>query len=602
MKKPVWSPTQEFIETTNIGRLMRCVGCDNYPELHKWSVTKREEFWRKMINVIGVEFKRKPKRILDLSNGIASPKWLPEAEMNIVDSCFKSRDKIAVIEYSEDKRDLRKLTYSELERLCNRVANGLLALGCKKGDAIAMDMPMTAESIAIYLGIIKMGGVVVSIADSFAVPEIEKRLRIGNAKIIFTVDHYTRNGKRLEIYSKVKEANGPKAVLSSGDGDLRDGDILWNDFLGDDKFSSVGCNPNDHTNILFSSGTTKDPKAIPWSHTTPIKCASDGHLHQDIHEDDVVAWPTSLGWMMGPWLVYATLINKATMGLFVGSPCVREFGEFVSDAGVTILGVVPCLVRGWREMGINGVDWSRIRLFSSTGECSNENDYLFLSSFAGGKPIIEYCGGTEIGGAYITGTVVQPFYPSTFSTPALGIDFVILDESYKPAKNGEVFLVPPSMGLSNELLNGDHYKEYFEGCPKGLNGELLRRHGDQIEKFDNGYFVVHGRTDDAMKLGGIRVGSSEIERVVNSHPAVLENAAVALQPKEGGPANLIVFVVLNRTTDGRAILNLREELQQLIKTNLNPLFKIHHVKIVDVLPRTASGKVMRKELRKRGSP
>ncbi len=143
---------------------------------------------------------------------------------------------------------------------------------------------------------------------------------------------------------------------------------------------------------------------------------------------------------------------------------------------------------------MEGLDWSRIRLFSSTAEPSTPEEMLYLMSLAGYKPIIEYCGGTEIGGGYLTGTMVQPCSPGTFTTPALGLELVILDDG-KPADRGEVYLIPPSIGLSNDLLNYDHAKEYYAGVPQGPGGEVLRRHGDQIERLPGGYFRHHGRID-----------------------------------------------------------------------------------------------------------
>src|SRR5688572_22989055 len=182
-------------------------------------------------------------------------------------------------------------------------------------------------------------------------------------------------------------------------------------------------------NILFSSGTTATPKAIPWNHTTPIKAAADAYLHHDIRPGDVLAWPTNLGWMMGPWLIYAALVNRAAIALYSGAPSGADFGDFVEKTGVTMLGVIPSLVRAWRESRcMEGRDWSRIRCFSSTGECSNADDMRYLMSLAGNKPVIEYCGGTEIGGGYITGTMIHPAAPATFTTPALGLDFEILDD------------------------------------------------------------------------------------------------------------------------------------------------------------------------------
>jgi acetyl-CoA synthetase len=388
---PAWFPSDAFIRSTNVGRLMKALNLDSYEELHAWSVQNRTDFWRLMIQRLGIRFERGFTKIVDLSKGLESPQWLPEAKLNIADSCFSGSHGAPAIVFQRVGGMLSAMTRGELGSLTNRVASGLMDAGCSPGDAIAIDMPMTPESVAIYLGIIKAGCVVVSIADSFAPQEIDKRLRSGHAKAIFTQDHITRSGKALPLYARVVAAGGPKAVVVPDAGraratpgrvsiQLREGDVAWAEFLSDDdRFDSVPCDPSHHTNVLFSSGTTGDPKAVPWIQTTPIKCAADGYLHQDIQAGDVVAWPTNLGWMMGPWLIYASLVNQATIALFYGAPTGREFGEFVQDAGVTMLGVVPSLVAAWRDTDcMKGLDWSSIRAFSSTGECSNAEDMLFL--------------------------------------------------------------------------------------------------------------------------------------------------------------------------------------------------------------------------------
>ncbi len=599
---PAWIPDANSSQITNIEKLMAELKIDCYRNFHKWSASNRADFWETMIKRLKIPFRKKYKSVMNLSAGPETPLWLDGAELNIADACFLGADSGTAIIYQPEGEDVSKTTYKELELLCNRVANGLVNLNYGPGDAIACYMPMTMESVAIYLGIVKAGCAVVSIADSFAPDEVRKRLQIANTKGVFTQDFIMRADKCIPLYEKIVEANGPKAiVLPCGKEmktNLRDMDATWHEFLSDnDKFMSVGRSPGSCTNILFSSGTTGDPKAIPWTQTTPIKCAVDGYLHHDIRPNDVVAWPTNLGWMMGPWLIYASLINRGTIALYYGAPTGREFTKFVQDARVNMLGVIPSLVKAWRNTNcIAGLDWSSIRAFSSTGECSNTDDMLFLMASAGYKPIIEYCGGTEIGGGYITGTVVQPSAPSTFSTPALGLDFVVLDEKGEETDNGEVFLKPPSIGLSNELLNMDHHEVYYKDVPVLKDGALLRRHGDQIECLSGGYYRAHGRADDTMNLGGIKVSSAEIERTLNHIKGISETAAIAVTDQEDGPEKLVVYVVSMPGVE----LNL-DQLKQLahdeLKKHLNPLFKIHDMIIVKSLPRTASNKVMRRALR-----
>ena len=606
---PAWFPTDEDITAANITRLMAELHINTYSEFHAWSVSHRDMFWQMMINTLDIKTKNPSAETQQGATGIATNL----GKLNIVESCFGAPpDAIAIVTQRENDAHLETFTYHELASLTNRVANGLVEIGLRSGDAVAVDMPMNAESVAIYLGIVKAGCVVVGIADSFAPDEIATRLRIGNAKAIFTQDYINRAGKRLPLYEKVIAANAPKAIIfrcEGGDGvarTQREGDMTWADFLSDaDTFTVVACHPDAHTNILFSSGTTGEPKAIPWTHTTPIKCAADAYLHHDIHANDVLAWHTNLGWMMGPWLIYASLINKATIALYDGVPTGRDFGIFVQNAKVSMLGVVPTLVRAWKNTGcMHGLDWHSIRAFSSTGECSNPEEMLYLMSLAGYKPVIEYCGGTEIGGGYVTGTRVQPAAPSIFTTPALGLDFLLYDERGNPSDNGEVFIVPPSLGLSTSLLNADHNEVYFAETPR----PDLRRHGDAIERLgkrlenepwlDGVKYRVHGRVDDTMNLSGIKVSSAEIEEVLNVVDGIQETAAVAVSPEDGGPSQLVIYTVLVASESGKPTKQeIHDALQVALSQHLNPLFRIHDVVIVDALPRTASNKVMRRLLR-----
>ncbi len=599
---PAWIPTDEIRNATNIAVVMKALNIDSYDAFFQWSIQNREAFWDFIIKKLNILFKESPTDILDHSTPIESPRWLTSAKFNIVDSCFQApEDAMAIITQGE-KSDILTTSYSELEALTNRVANGVVNAGFSPGDSLAICMPMTVECVAIYLGIIKAGCVAVSIADSFAPDAIALRIEIAKAIGVFTQDFIYRDGKKLPLYEKIVSADAPRSIVLSDDEvetvKLRDEDCEWDAFLSDNlQFESIPRSPDDHITILYSSGTTGEPKAIPWTQTTPIKSAGDGFLHQDIQAGDRVAWPTNLGWMMGPWLIFASLVNKASMGLYYGVPTGRGFGKFVQDAEITMLGLVPSIVKAWKNSNcISGLSWSKIKAFSSTGESSNATDMLFLMSLAGYKPIIEYCGGTEIGGGYITGTLVQPASPATFSTPALGLDVVILDENAIETDNGELFLVPPAIGLSRELLNRDHHEVYYDGTPRGVSGIALRRHGDQMERLGDGYYRAHGRVDDTMNLGGIKISSAEIERTLNQIEGVSETAAISVSPPNGGPESLVIFTVLEPDVLLKKE-SLKQQMQNTIKNYLNPLFRIFDVVLTVDLPRTASNKIMRRELR-----
>jgi len=594
-----WIPDPESIAATNIGWLMREVGADSYEALHRWSVENHSDYWALVMRRLQIELKQPFERVLDLSADVESPRWLPGAKMNIVDSCFAAPPESKAIVYQAEGGGMEQVTVRELQAMTGRVAASIRAAGWQPGDALAVYLSMTVECVAIYLGILQAGCVAVSIADSFRPPEIEVRLRLANAKGIFTQDVIQRGAKAHPLYANLEDIDAPRAVVlkTAVDTALQSCDVAWNDFLGDDiATESVACDPDAALNILFSSGTTGEPKAIPWTQTTPIKAAADGHFHQDIRPGDVVVWPTNLGWMMGPWLIFASLVNRATIGLYGGAPTGSGFCRFVQDSSATMLGLVPSLVKAWRAGdATHGLDWSCIRAFSSTGECSNVDDMRWLMQQAGGRPVIEYCGGTEIGGGYLTSVVTRPNVAGAFNAPALGLDFELLDDKHEVTQNGEVFLVPPSIGLSVSLLNKDHYDVYFAGNPTGHNGETLRRHGDQLEALPGGLWRAHGRVDNTMNLGGIKVSSAEIERALVGISGLEEAASIAVAP-HGGPSQLVIFAVVDeaRANDVEA---LTLEMQTAIKQKLNPLFKIHEVRIVKSMPRTASNKLMHRVLR-----
>ena len=686
----VWTPDEETVRRSNLQASMAAVGIDRYEDFHAWSVRDPSAFWTHTLERLGIVFTRPPDAILDLNGdvrdphggardpqsmprgGVRDPRWLPGAALNIVDSCFTTEpDRPAIITPGPNSPDgpagpdgpdapddqaLRTTTYGELERLVNRVANGLRDRGLAPDQAIALYMPLNLECVVAYLAIIRAGSRVVSIADSFPPAEIRRRMAIAGASCAVTMERYVHAGKVLPHYATVVEAGASTVIVVSSGGDgrtgddtrsggdaseLRPGDIAWSDLLdAADTFESVTGDPYRTSNVLFSSGTTGEPKAIPWNHLTPIKSAMDGFYHQDIHADDVTTWPTNIGWMMGPWLIYATLVNGACMALYPGAANTPEYLRFIRRAGVTMQGVIPSLVRTWRRGGVaevqhggatDGIVWPSVRVFSSTGEPASRTDYLWLMSRAGYRaPVIEYLGGTEIGGGHLACTVLQPCSPAAFSTANLGVDFVILDETgaeVGKGDTGELFLVPPALGMSQRLLNGDHDEVYYEGCPAGPWGEILRRHGDHTQRLHHGYFRSQGRADDGMNLGGIMVSPLELERIIDGHPAVYESAAVAMQPEGEGAERLVVFIVPedgggavgsrdadfrttagSRAADTRAGLDsdpnpdpdsLKSELQALVSSGLNPLFRIYRVVVVDELPHTASGKLVRRTLRDR---
>lgn len=354
--RPCWIPSESSIQQTNIAKMLNKKGFSTYQELYEYSVNMdtRDDFWMESMKELDVVWETSPTRAFE--GDASSFRYFPGGTLNISDSCFHKRlpeEPALVYAMESDPRNLQEMSFGTLQQLTNQIANALAqTLALSPGDAVAICMPMTPESIAIYLGIVKAGCVVVSIADSFSAHEIALRCSLSGAKAIFTQDVIYRGTKFLPLYQRVVDADGilreesggeeketksdessplrivvlpgmlhagpyPKLVemhrSESGtwndkDADgkpvslhtsitLRQGlDCSWHDFMhfASDEFVSVKRGSMDACNILFSSGTTGAPKAIVWSHSTPIKGAIDGMYHQDVHCGDRVCWPTNV--------------------------------------------------------------------------------------------------------------------------------------------------------------------------------------------------------------------------------------------------------------------------------------------------------------------
>ena len=429
--QPDWIPDPDRIATSNLNSLMKRVGVDSYKELHAWSVSSPNEFWSIMIEDLGIEFTIGPRAVLGSADP-EHPRWLDGAQMNIAESCLDG-DPAGIAIVSAEHGNLSTVNVGELRRGVAQFASGFAEAGFAPGDRIAIAMPMTVQAVVAYLGVVHgrwRRGVDSRLVRTGRDPGEARPHRPGCGR---------DPGCQRQGWSHPPDVCQMhwrhltcRASLSRPDqaSPLREGDTTWSAFLGRWRCASSGCRcrrrPHQHPVLLRNH---RRAQGDPVDAVTPLKAAMDGRYHQDIHSGDVVAWPTNLGWMMGPWLIYAALLNDAAIALYDDAPTSRGFVEFVDDAEVTMLGLVPSIVaRGGRAVRSREGDWSTVRVISSTGEASNPDDYAWLMRDRREVPVVEYCGGTEIGGGYSRARSCSQL-ASRFTTPTLGLDLVLVDEA-----------------------------------------------------------------------------------------------------------------------------------------------------------------------------
>ncbi len=625
--RPIWNATETQKKSTHLWRYMQEKGFTDYSQCYDYSITQGRSFWVDVVRRLGIRFKNAyeptTENIVDTSDP-TFPKWLVGASLNISDSCFQADPNAIAIYYQREGIDeIKTVTFAELDRFANRVASALVARGFTAQDRLAIDMPFNIEAVAIYLGILKMGGTVISLADSFKAMDIDIRLEAAApVKAVFTQDVTGSAQKPFPLYPVVIEAKlCPPAIVVTNDPAFtlkRPQDTLFANFLskGNEKFISVALPSESYINVIFSSSTSspkekdgekpKPPKAIPWKPHTAIKSAMDAHFHHDIRQGDVLCWPTNLGWMMGSFAIFGAFVNRAAMAIFDGNVVSAEFAKFVERTKVTMLGLVPTLSEGWEKSdATKGCDWSSIRCFSSTGSPSNPTNYFYLMSRVKGyAPCFEYMGGTEIGGGYLQCTFLHPAAPSCFTTPTLGTDMVAWNGEPSLAQKGEVFIAMrngnnecPPMGLSTELLNFNHREKYFGQGMKTQEGYLLREHGDLVVHHPNGFITSNGRADDGINLNGIKTSSLDLENYIKSAAivGVREVAAVAVRPPEGGEDWLVIYITKDAAVNASADA-FKAPIREAIKHHNPQLARVHDVVIIEKMPLTASGKLRRRYL------
>ncbi len=614
----VWRPTPEYVERSNLKQFMDLHGIASYDELQERSTADVAWFTDAIIKFLDIRFEKPYSQVVDLSNGIQRPVWCVDGEMNIVTNCVDkwaeneaTAGRTAVI-YESEEGDTRSLTYAELYAEVNRCANALRELGLGKGDGIGIHMPMTPEIVVAVLAIAKIGGVILPLFSGYGVGAIQSRLADADAKALFTADGFFRRGKIVPLKPTADKALADVPTLehvivlkrAGNEVEMVNGrDHWWHNLIPKQSTEAVAepTAAEDRIMIIYTSGTTGKPKGAVHTHCGfPIKAAQDMAFHTDVQPGDIIYWMTDMGWMMGPWLVFGTLLLGATFFIYDGAPDYPgpdRLWRLVERHNITQLGVSPTLIRALIPHGEDMVtrhDLSSIKLFASTGEPWNPDPWLWLFNVVGkGKrPIINYTGGTEISGGIISGNPLQPMKPASFSGPCPGIAADVVDPDGNPVRGavGELVIRTPWIGMTrgfwrDEQRYLDTYWSIFEN---------VWVHGDFAAIDEDGMWYILGRSDDTIKVAGKRLGPAEVESVLVNHPAVSEAAAIGV-PHEIKGSEVVCFCVLvpGYTPSDELSAELRAKVAAEMGKPLAP--KV--IRFVSDIPKTRNAKVMRRIIR-----
>ena len=612
-----WRPSESYIERANVTRLMRAHGIDSYDELVRRSQDDIAWFWDAVVDDLGIEFFSPYRAVVETPSGIEWAIWFPGGTINAAHNCVDKNaaarpDATAVVWEGEDG-EVRRLSYSELREAVDRLANGLSSLGIVAGDTVGVYLPMIPENPVALYALAKLGAIALPIFSGFAPPAVASRLQDADAKALITADGFYRRGHIVPMKEAADEAAGLAPSVSHVVVVRRLGrDVPWSEERDHDYGALVADQgsrrepeqlDSEHPLLIaYTSGTTGRPKGAVHVHGGfLVKIAEEVAYQADCRSDDTLFWFTDMGWIMGPWEVFGTHANGGTVLLYEGAPDFPgpdRLWSLVERHGVTILGVSPTLVRALIPHGSEQVekhDLSSLRILASTGEPWNPEPWRWYFEVVGkGKcPVINISGGTEVGACFLSPTPLVPLRPCTLGGPALGMAIDVYDpagEPLPPGKVGELVCTKPWPGMTRGIWGDpDRYIEtYWSRWP----GVWV--HGDWASRDEDGFWFLHGRSDDTLNIAGKRLGPAEIESLLVSHPAVAESAAVGV-PDEVKGEKVWCFAVLKPGTEPSE--ELRAELRKIVVGALGKAFRPDQIRFVSALPKTRSAKIVRRAVR-----
>ena len=618
MNDIVWRPSQDYVERANVTRFMRAHALSSYDELVKRSQDDVEWFWDAVVDDLGIDLYDPYRQVLDVSKGIQWATWFRGGSINLAHNCVdrwadREPERVAVLWEGEDGA-VRRVTYAELRSMSNRLANGLRSLGVGKGDTVGIFMPMAPETVAATLACAKLGAIYLPIFSGYGGQAVATRLQDAAARVLITADGFVRKGGIVRMKELADEAVAASPSvehvvvwprLARDDVPMTPPwDRTWREVVEEqpDEFETERLDPEHPLFIAYTSGTTGRPKGSVHVHGGfLVKVAAEVAYQTDLHPDETLFWVTDLGWIMGPWEIVGAGALGATLFLFDGAPnhpAPDRLWDMIERHRITTLGISPTLVRALIPAGAEHAkkhDLSSLRILGSTGEPWNPDPYMwFFENVGGGRcPIINLSGGTEVGACFLSPLPITELKPVSLRGPALGMDIDVWGPDGRPVPPGEVgelVCKKPWPGMTRGIWKDPqrYLDTYWSRWPD------VWVHGDWASVDTDGFWFLHGRSDDTMNIAGKRLGPAEVESALVDHPGVVESAAVGIpDPVKGEAVWCFVITAPGHERDDA----LASDLQRLVTDRLGKSFKPSRIVFVDELPKTRSAKIMRRALR-----
>jgi acetyl-CoA synthetase len=595
----IWQPPPEFVERANVTRLQRRLGAEDYHELHRISVEEPDRFWPALIDDLAIEFSQPWTSVVDESRGPEWTTWFNGGRVNVARVCLhrwaaqRPNDEAFVGLYEDGGRE--SLTYAEASRNVTQLAESLVELGVREGDRVAIYMPMSPAVAVAAHACAHIGAVHVPIFSGFAAPAIASRLEDSQARVAIVADWSLRRGKRVEMVETLLEA-GPHALEHV---------IAWNRdsrSWPEGVTRQPGVLPPVEVDseapylLAYTSGTTGRPKGAKLvTAGFLVSIAREAAYQVNVVRGDRVHFATDMGWIMGPWTVVGGGAVGATIVFAEGAPDwpSDRLWKLVESEQVTMLGLSPTLVRALIPHGDPKTNLTTLKAFCTTGEPWNPDPYRWLFEKAGGSttPIVNISGGTEVGACFLTTVITEPIKPVALGFPALGQDMDVVDPLGRPIRKqvGELVCRRPWPGMTRGVWGDD--ERYLETYWRRFPG--IWTHGDWASVDEDGYWFLHGRSDDTLNIAGKRIGPAELESAAIGSGIVAEAAAIGVPHAVKGEVAWIFCVPKAGEKQKDAAV------ADAVTDVLGKAFKPERIIWVEALPKTRSAKIVRRAVRAR---